>query len=70
MNVIARPRPKISDAEMQRRREIVAYADAHNRIEGLQRSEKGSEVFDAFIRGDIELTDMIPRLKALHNVPR
>jgi len=68
MNIIAPTKPKaqISAEEMERRREIVRYADAHNRIEGLTRGPETNAVFDAFISGEIELPDMLPRLKAIY----
>ncbi len=69
MNVIAPKKPKvaISAEEMERRREIVRQADASNRIEGQARASDTDPVFDAYVRGEIEVTDIVPRLKALHN---
>jgi hypothetical protein len=69
MDDIVRTRPKqlktISDDEVARRREIVRMADAENRLEGISRSPESDEVFDAYVRGDIKVTEMVPRLKAL-----
>jgi hypothetical protein len=39
-------------------------ADAENRLEGISRVPESDEVFEAYIRGDIEVTEMVPRLKA------
>jgi hypothetical protein len=71
MNVISpsKPKAKISVDEMERRREAVRQADASNRIEGLKRGPDSDAIFDAYIRGEIEATEIVPRLKALHNVP-
>ena len=68
MNVIARQQPKIaiSVEEMERRREAVRRGDAHNRIEGLARGPETNAVFDAYINGEIEVTEIVPRLKAIH----
>jgi hypothetical protein len=55
---------RISAEEITRRREAVRQADADNRIEGIFRDPASDEIFEAFIRGDIELTDLVPRLKA------
>jgi hypothetical protein len=69
MNVITptKTKAKISVEEMERRREALRQADASNRIEGLKRGPETDSIFDAYIHGEIEATDMIPRLKALHN---
>jgi Antitoxin VbhA len=68
MNVITpkKPEAKISAEEMERRRERIRRGDAHNRIEGLVRGPETDSVFDAYIHGEIEVTDIVPRLKALH----
>jgi hypothetical protein len=69
MDDIVRTRPKrikaISDSEAARRRKVVRIADAENRLEGISRSPETDAVFDAYVRGDIEVTEMVPRLKAL-----
>jgi predicted nucleic acid-binding Zn-ribbon protein len=56
------PRP-FSAEEMQRRRDAVRQADADNRIEGIFRDPASNEIFAAFIRGDFELRELVPRLK-------
>lgn len=63
-----RTRP-ISSAERERRREALRQADASNRIEGQFRSPDTDAVFEAFVQGEIELDDILPRLKALHHHP-
>ena len=68
-DVIARPRAKISAAEMERRRKALHQADASNRIEGQFRSPGSAPIFEAFIHGDIEFDEIMPRLKALHHHP-
>jgi len=62
----AAPTAKISAAEMQRRREAVFQADADNRIEGQFSSPESNEVFQAFIRGEVEQDQILSRLNALH----
>lgn len=64
--VEVKPKSKITSAEMQRRRDALRYAKAHSRIEGQYPSAEGSEIFDAFVRGDIEEDEILPRLHALH----
>ena len=66
MAVITETKPKISAAEMERRREALRQADAHNRIEGQFPSPQSTAIFEAFIRGDIERDQILPRLHALH----
>jgi Antitoxin VbhA len=56
--------PKISAEEMDRRREMVRQADASNRLEGQIRDPASDPIFETYIRGDIEVTDMVPLFKA------
>ena len=67
MNVIAPTKPKatISAKEMERRREALRQADASNRIEGLFPSPGTTAIYEEFIRGEIELADVWPRVQAL-----
>ena len=64
-DIATRPKARISLAEMERRRKFVREADADNEIEGAIRDPKTDPVFDAYIHGEIEVIEMVPRLKAL-----
>ncbi len=65
MNYVApQPKAKITAAESERRRKIVRMGDAHNRIEGIFREPATDEIVEAFVRGDIEATDLVPLFKA------
>lgn len=64
--VEVKPKSKISAAERQRRREALRHAKAHSRIEGQFPSPEGEALFEAFVRGDIEQAEILPRLHALH----
>ena len=55
---------RISAEEVARRREALRHADANNRIEGIFRDRESDAVFEAYIRGDIDATEIVPRLKA------
>jgi len=66
MVVITETKPKISAAEMERRRAALREADAHNRIEGQYPGSQSTAIFEAFIRGEIERDQILPRLHALH----
>ena len=68
-DLVARPKPKISAAEMQVRLEAVQQADANHRINGQFSSPEADAIFDAFIAGDIEFSDLLPMIRAL-NPPR
>jgi hypothetical protein len=57
-------KPKVSSEEMARRRLIVRAADHENLLEGIVRSPETDAIFEAFIRGEIEATDIRPRIKA------
>ena len=67
MNVVtrAKPKAKISVEEMERRREALRQADASNRIEGLFPTPGTTAIYEEFIRGEIELADIWPRVQAL-----
>lgn len=70
MNVIApkKPKPTISAQEMERRREALRRADAHNRIEGLFPKPEATAIYEQFIRGEIELNEIRPRIQALQSL--
>jgi len=63
--IVARRTPTTTPAEIERRRENVRQADAQNRIEGIYRGPETEKIVEAFVRGEIEVTDMIGRFKAL-----
>jgi hypothetical protein len=65
-NLAVKPKSKITAAEVQSRREAMCQAAAHNRIEGQFPTPEGSAIFEAFIRGDIERHEILPRLNAIH----
>jgi hypothetical protein len=62
-------KPRINAAEMERRRTAVRYAAAHNRIEGQFLDPEGAAIFEAYVRGEIEQSEIRPRLNALHLRP-
>lgn len=63
-DIITRPRSSISTAEMERRRKIVRAADANNRLEGISRGPESDAVVQAYVRGEIEVTDMVALFRA------
>ena len=71
MNRIAEAnQPKISHEEMERRRKMVRDAVRSNAIEGARHGADVNPIFDAFIRGDIEATDILPQIKHLRSEAR
>jgi hypothetical protein len=64
-----KPTPTITAEEIARRREFVRQAHANNRIEGIEHDPATDPIFDAYVRGEIEATEMIPRLKAQLGLP-
>ena len=48
---------------MQRRRRHVQTAEANNRLEGLSISPEAQEIFDAYIRGEIDAGDLVTAMK-------
>jgi hypothetical protein len=69
MNVISpkKAEAKISVEEMERRREALRQADASNRIEGLFPSPGTTAIYEEFIRGEIELHEIWPRVQAIQS---
>jgi Antitoxin VbhA len=61
---LERPKPRISAEEIARRQEAVRQADANNRIEGIFRHPDSKPIVDAFVRGDFDVTELVPRLRA------
>ncbi len=67
-NIVAeKPKLRISAEESARRRSVLSSADADQRIEGLFRTPESEPVYQAFVRGEIELEDILPRIQALHH---
>jgi hypothetical protein len=71
MNEIApkKPNMKISREEVQRRSESVRRGEANNRIEGISSGPESKAIFDSYVNGDIEVTEIVPQLKRLYKVP-
>ncbi len=59
-------KPKISAAEIERRREALRYAVAHNRLEGQSMSPEGAAMFEAYVLGEIDEAEIDQRLHRLH----
>ncbi|WP_431322926.1 antitoxin VbhA family protein [Rhizobium sp. YTU87027] len=57
--------PLLSEVEMDRRRLMVRKAHHTNQLEGIEPDPDMDHVFESFIRGEIEVTDLIPRIRAL-----
>jgi hypothetical protein len=55
---------RITLEEMERRRKALERADAHNRIEGIMPDPVTDPIFEAFVRGEIELDEMMPLIQA------
>lgn len=60
--------PCLSAEEVDRRRRIVRDAYHSNRIEGLSANPAVEHVFEAFIAGEIEAHDIVPRLRRFHGI--
>jgi len=71
MNIIApvKPKAKISAEEVERRREALRQADASNRIEGRFPTPGTTAIYEEFMRGEIELHEIWPRVQALQSRP-
>ncbi|WFU07272.1 hypothetical protein QA648_34955 (plasmid) [Rhizobium sp. CB3171] len=54
---------RISAEEIERRRDIIRRVDHENLLEGQRRHPETDHIFEAFINGEIEVSEMMPRLK-------
>jgi hypothetical protein len=55
--------PRISAEEMEKRRRVVEAAAHSSLMSGAKRDPRTDLIFEAFVRGEIELSDMIPMIK-------
>lgn len=62
-------RPRISAEEVERRRRAVQAAAHSSDMEGVRRDPRTDDVFEAFVRGDIDMPDMIPMIKKALGLP-
>ena len=72
MNVVTHEKPKsvLSAEEMERRRETVRRAVASSRIEGMTHAPEADPVFEAYVRGEIDAREIVPRLNRLRELHR
>lgn len=68
MEPALKKRAKISQAETERRREIVYRADRSNELEGGYRSPETDAIFEAYIHGEIEVEDLTAKVKAFYGL--
>lgn len=60
--------PAITAEEMERRRKIVRSAFRSNAIEGAKHGPEVEPIFDAFISGEIEASEIIEKIKELRGL--
>jgi hypothetical protein len=60
-----RSSPQIAANERERRRQQVASAHSHNRIEGIMPDPDGRPIFDDYISGKIDIAELGRRVDAL-----
>jgi hypothetical protein len=57
--------PPTTPEEVERRRRIVEAAHHNNLMAGIERDSTTDPIFEAFIRGDIDITDILPAIRSL-----
>jgi hypothetical protein len=57
--------PPIPPEEVERRRRIVEAAHHNNLMAGIERDLTTDPIFEAFIRGDIDMKDILPAIRSL-----
>lgn len=63
---IHQPAPAISAGEIERRREALGRAIANNRIEGIEPNPATAHLFEAHVRGEITLDDLMAGIRKAH----
>jgi len=66
--VVKAEQPKISVEEMERRRKVVRDAIRSNAIEGARHGPEVDPIFEAYITGEIDVAEILPRIKRLRNI--
>jgi len=59
-----RSSPRITADEEERRRQHVASAYSHNRIEEIMPDPEGQPIFEAYISGEIDIAELGQRVDA------
>lgn len=57
--------PQIPPEEVERRREIVEAAHHNNLMAGIERDPTTDPIYEAFIRGDIDITGILSAIRSL-----
>jgi hypothetical protein len=57
--------PPTRPEEVERRRKIVEAAHHNNLMAGIERDPTTDPIFEAFISGDIDITDILPAIRSL-----
>jgi hypothetical protein len=57
--------PPTPPEEVERRRKIVEAAHHNNLMAGIERDPATDPIFEAFISGDIDITDILPAIRSL-----
>jgi hypothetical protein len=57
--------PPTPPEEVERRRRIVEAANHNNLMAGIERDPTTDPIYEAFIRGDIDITDILPAIRSL-----
>ncbi|WP_404286634.1 antitoxin VbhA family protein [Microvirga sp. RSM25] len=57
--------PRTPPEEVERRRKIVEAAHHNNLMAGIERDPTTDPIFEAFISGDIDITDILPAFRSL-----
>ena len=71
MNGIAPKKPNLKSAAKKFSAGLGPSAEAKRTIasRGFHPDQESSAIFNSYINGDIEVTEIVPRLKALYKVP-
>jgi hypothetical protein len=59
--------PPLPQEEIERRRKIVEAAYHNNLMAGIERDQAIDLIYEAFIRGDIDITDVLPAIRSLRD---
>ncbi|MGV4329270.1 antitoxin VbhA family protein [Trueperella pyogenes] len=58
----------LSEEEIARRRWVLEQAIHSNRMEGLEMSAAGSELFERYVRGEIDVDELVQLMRSHYGV--
>jgi hypothetical protein len=65
-DIVTKSGQRLDTAEIDRRREALRQVTADARLEGQFSTPESEKIFQAFVKGEIDLDELGAQIKALH----